>query len=141
MVLMIIDHREAALPTLERGPAHAATDAGDTLRQSSLCKDALYRFARNGAAVAAALVFAVIVLYCALHPFSSFDPDNVDFGDAYSPPSLDHPFATDKFGRDLFTRVAVGGRISIGIGFAGGTHRGELVDEARIVPGQITALK
>ena len=36
----------------------------------------------------------------------------------YLPPSLAHPFGTDAFGRDLFTRVALGGRISIMIGFA-----------------------
>ena len=33
-------------------------------------------------------------------------------------PSLAHPFGTDQFGRDLLTRAALGGRVSIGIGFA-----------------------
>ena len=32
-------------------------------------------------------------------------------------PSLAHPLGTDKFGRDLLTRTALGGRVSIGIGF------------------------
>ena len=51
--------------------------------------------------------------------FSPYDPNEVKFSESYLPASLEHPFGTDKFGRDLFTRVAVGGRISIGIGFAG----------------------
>jgi oligopeptide transport system permease protein len=120
MVLMAIDHREAGLPTLERGFEHAESTAGAPLRRAGLWKDALYRFTRNRAAVAAAVIFALIVLYCLLEPiFSPYDPDHVDFAQAYLSPSWDHPFGTDKFGRDLFTRVAVGGRISIGIGFAG----------------------
>jgi oligopeptide transport system permease protein len=41
----------------------------------------------------------------------------VDFASAYQGPSWSHPFGTDQFGRDLFTRAALGGRISIGIGF------------------------
>jgi oligopeptide transport system permease protein len=116
---MVIDHREAALPAAElRPPAEA--DAGAPVRQASLWRDAAYRFSRNRAAVVAVTVFAIIVLYCLLQPiFSPFDPNKVDFSQAYLPPSWDHPFGTDKFGRDLFTRVAVGGRISIGIGFAG----------------------
>jgi oligopeptide transport system permease protein len=120
MVLMAIDHREAALPTLDRGLGTAEADAGTPLHRAGLWKDALYRFTRNRAAVAAAVIFALIVLYCLLEPvFSPYDPNHVDFAQSYLSPSWDHPFGTDKFGRDLFTRVAVGGRISIGIGFAG----------------------
>ena len=48
---------------------------------------------------------------------SPYDPNAVDFTQAHQTPSLEHPFGTDKFGRDLFTRTALGGRISIGIGF------------------------
>jgi oligopeptide transport system permease protein len=46
-----------------------------------------------------------------------YDPNEVDFGQSYAGFSLDHPFSTDKFGRDLFARTAVGGQISIAIGF------------------------
>ena len=120
MVLMTIDHREAALATAELGPVSAEGKAGRPLRQASLWTDAVHRFTRNRGAVVAAAVFLLIVLYCLLQPiFSPYDPNAVDFSQAYRPPSWDHPFGTDKFGRDLFTRVAVGGRISIGIGFAG----------------------
>jgi oligopeptide transport system permease protein len=117
MVLMAIDYREAPPPSVERAPAEA--EAGQPVRQRSLWKDAVYRFTRNRAALVAVIVFTIIVLYCLVVPFvSPYDPNEVDFSQAYLSPSLDHPFGTDKFGRDLFTRVAVGGRISIGIGFA-----------------------
>ena len=120
MVLMAIDFREAPLPTLDHAPPGEDAAAGKPIRQASLWKDAVYRFSRNKAAVVAVVVFVVMVLYCLLVPVvSPYDPNAVDFSRSYFPASLDHPFGTDKFGRDLFTRVAVGGRISIGIGFAG----------------------
>jgi oligopeptide transport system permease protein len=117
---MAIDHREVAFPVGEGASARSDAEAGTPVRQSSLWRDGLHRFTRNRAAVIAAAAFVLIVLFCLLEPiFSPYDPNKVDFGDAYLPASWDHPFGTDKFGRDLFTRVAVGGRISIGIGFAG----------------------
>jgi oligopeptide transport system permease protein len=115
MVLMAIDFRESPLPTAERAPAEP--ESGEPIRQASLWRDAVYRFTWNRAAVVAVVLFTIIVFYCLLVPlFSSYDPNEVDFSEAYASPSLEHPFGTDKFGRDLFTRVAVGGRISIGIG-------------------------
>ena len=119
MVLMAIDFREAPLPTVDHASEGEAA-AGKPIRQASLWKDAVYRFSRNKAAVVAVVLFVVLVLYCLLVPFvSPYDPNAVDFSQSYLPASIDHPFGTDKFGRDLFTRIAVGGRISIGIGFAG----------------------
>jgi oligopeptide transport system permease protein len=115
---MAVDHRERTLP---QGPSAVGDEtAGAPLKRRGLWKDAYVRFTRNKAAVAAAAVFGAICLYCLLVPiFSPYDPNAVKFSDSYLPASLEHPFGTDKFGRDLFTRVAVGGRISIGIGFAG----------------------
>ena len=59
-----------------------------------------------------------MLLYCLLAPvLSPYDPNEVNFADANLNPSLEHPFGTDKFGRDLFTRTALGGRVSILIAF------------------------
>lgn len=35
----------------------------------------------------------------------------------FSPPSLSHPFGTDEFGRDVFSRVLSGARYSLAMGF------------------------
>jgi oligopeptide transport system permease protein len=128
---MAVDRREAALPTAPPAVgAGAAEDssAGAPLVQASLWRDAWYRYIRNRAAVGAAIIFIVMVLYCLLIPgfwripgiwtsLKDYDPNAVDFSQAYAGFSLDHPFSTDKFGRDLFARTAVGGQISIAIGF------------------------
>ena len=103
---------------LEAAPV-AAPLAGAPVRQTNLWKDAWYRYVRNRAAVVAGAVFVLVLLYCVIWPaISPYDPYDVDFSQARQMPSLEHPFGTDTFGRDLFTRTALGGRISIGIGFA-----------------------
>ena len=97
----------------------AGVSAGAPIRQSSLWKDARRRYVRNRGALAAAAAFGVMVAWCVITPIvSPHDPNEVDFTAAYEGASWDHPFGTDQFGRDLFTRAALGGRISIGIGFA-----------------------
>jgi len=103
---------------LEAAPVTAPL-AGAPVRQTNLWKDAWYRYIRNRAAVFAGAVFVLLLLYCVIWPaVSPYDPNDVDFSQARQMPSLEHPFGTDTFGRDLFTRTALGGRISIGIGFA-----------------------
>jgi oligopeptide transport system permease protein len=96
-----------------------ATGAGTPIRQTNLWKDAWYRYIRNRAALIAGAVFAAMVLFCLVWPaLSPHDPYDVQFSEARQDPSLEHPLGTDTFGRDLLTRLALGGRISIGIGFA-----------------------
>jgi oligopeptide transport system permease protein len=98
--------------------SHPGT-AGAPVRQTSLWRDAWYRYRANKAALVAGALFILLVLYCIFAPiFSPYDPNEVDFSQAYEPISWAHPLGTDQFGRDLFTRTALGGRISIGIGFA-----------------------
>jgi oligopeptide transport system permease protein len=93
--------------------------AGAPIRQANLWKDAWYRYVRNKGAVVAGGIFMAIVLFCLIFPFiSPYDPYEVDFSQANEGPSAAHPLGTDRFGRDMLTRVALGGRISIGIGFA-----------------------
>jgi oligopeptide transport system permease protein len=126
---MAVDRREATLPV--GAPPAPTTEhaAGAAIRQSSLWQDAWRRFLQNKGSVVAAIVFIIMCLYCLLIPgfwkipgiwtsLKDYDPNAVDFGESYAGFSLDHPFSTDKFGRDLFARVAQGGQISIAIGFA-----------------------
>jgi oligopeptide transport system permease protein len=104
----------------ERRAAEAAADtaAGAPIRQANLWKDAWRRYVRNRGAVVAGVIFCLVVLYALVVPvFSPHDANRVDFSLAYEAPSVSHPFGTDQFGRDLFTRTALGGRVSIAIGF------------------------
>ena len=94
-------------------------DAGAPVRQSNLWRDAAHRYVRNRGAVVAAAIFTLVVLACLIIPVASpHDPYAVEFEDKYLAPSVQHPLGTDQFGRDLLTRAALGGRISIGIGVA-----------------------
>lgn len=98
--------------------ARGSGDAGAALQRASLWRDALQRFRGNRAAVIAAIAFLALLAFVILVPWlSNEDPYAVDFSQAYQNPSWDHPFGTDEFGRDLFVRVALGGRVSIAIGF------------------------
>lgn len=46
-----------------------------------------------------------------------FDPDMIDAGPKVVPPSLSYLMGTDEYGRDMFSRVLYGARISMSIGF------------------------
>jgi oligopeptide transport system permease protein len=99
--------------------AEAEPGAGAPIRQSSLWKDAWRRYVKNKGAFAAGLVFLAVLLYCLLWPeLSPYDPYAVNFSEARQSPSWAHPLGTDRFGRDMLTRTALGGRVSIEIGFA-----------------------
>ena len=94
-------------------------EAGAAIQQASLWRDAFRRFTHNRGALIAMIAFLIMLLYVVITPFVvNYDPNAVDFSHAYLTPTWSHPFGTDEFGRDLFLRTALGGRISIGIGFA-----------------------
>jgi peptide/nickel transport system permease protein len=46
-----------------------------------------------------------------------YEPEVIDFGAMLMAPSLDHPFGTDAFGRDILTRIIYGARTALTIGF------------------------
>lgn len=80
---------------------------------------AVRRFFGHRVAVLSLLVLAGLVAFCVLVPvFSSQDPYAVDFAAQGKGPSDDHWLGTDFFGRDVFVRVALGGRASMLIAVA-----------------------
>ncbi len=64
------------------------------------------------------IILAVVVLIVLIGPFISPYPyDGMDVSVANQGPSAAHWFGTDQMGRDEFTRVLYGARISLMIGF------------------------
>jgi len=115
----VTDRRAEFEATLTRTARARAQEAGAAIERASLFKDAMFRFARNRAALFAAFSFLIMIGFVVFVPiFRDADPEAVDFSKSFTSPSLEYPFGTDEFGRDLFIRTALGGRISIAIGFA-----------------------
>lgn len=68
--------------------------------------------------IGAGIVLAIVLLAVAAPLVTSGDPTAMSLRERFSPPSATHLFGTDNFGRDIFTRVLYGARISLWIGFA-----------------------
>lgn len=71
----------------------------------------------NRLAVFGLAVLALLVLAAAFGPWlAPQDPNAIDVPGRLSPPSLDHWFGTDEFGRDVLSRVIVAARVSLQVG-------------------------
>lgn len=78
---------------------------------------ALRRILNNKLSVLGIILFVVITVTAFLAPLiAPFPPTKIDMGSVLQSPSLEHWFGTDKLGRDVFSRVLYGGRVSIAIG-------------------------
>ncbi|MFT9487319.1 MAG: oligopeptide ABC transporter permease [Tepidibacillus sp.] len=77
------------------------------------------KFFQNKLAIAGLIFIVFIVTISFLAPYiTTYDPTRVDIKSIAKSPSADHLFGTDKGGRDVFTRLLYGGRISLTIGFS-----------------------
>jgi len=85
---------------------------------SSLWSDAWRRLLANKAAVAGGIILLVLIFlaifapWIAPHPYSY---QNLELG--AQPPSSDFLLGTDTLGRDLFSRILYGARVSLLVGF------------------------
>ncbi|HSP25960.1 MAG TPA: ABC transporter permease [Saliniramus sp.] len=63
----------------------------------------------------------VIIVMCLAAAFANVvaphDPLTINYIAILQPPSWEHPFGTDNFGRDVFSRVIYGARTALAIGF------------------------
>jgi peptide/nickel transport system permease protein len=84
----------------------------------SLASDAWRRLRRSPSAVIGGAVLLLVVLSALLAPaVSPYDPIKTSQRTSLEAPSLKHPMGTDRFGRDIFSRVLWGGRLSLPVGF------------------------
>jgi peptide/nickel transport system permease protein len=88
--------------------------AAPGLRGWENLKDAVVQFGRNPAAVISFFVFVVMVVLAIFGPLiSPHDPVKVGTGPRLAPPSGAFLFGTDQFGRDVFSRVLYGTRLTL----------------------------
>ena len=95
-----------------------AVRLGDRARARGLWGDAFRRLLRNRGAVIGMVILGLLTLMAIFAPLIA--PDEPNFmvpTDALAPPSLEHLFGTDQFGRDILSRIIYGARLSLQVGF------------------------
>ena len=86
-------------------------------KHHSAIYDGWIRLRKNKAAVVSSLILLVIVAFAIIAPMvSPYTYYETDYMSKMKPPSAEHIFGTDLFGRDQWTRVWYGTRISLLIG-------------------------
>ncbi len=68
-------------------------------------------------AVGGVIVFIFVLLALGAPLVVPFDPNKPSIGPSYGEVSGKHPLGTDELGRDIFSRLLVGARISLFVGF------------------------
>jgi len=88
----------------------------ETAQPLDLTQNVWKRFRRHRGAIAGIIIFGILVILISLAPLSAFDPESSNLPEKFSAPSSTHWLGTDALGRDLFTRILYGGRISLAVG-------------------------
>jgi len=103
------------MATLTR--ASATSSAAARARVRTPTERVLARFRRNRLAVAALLVLVLIHVAVLLAPWiAPHDPDRVELAKRLTAPNIEHWLGTDEFGRDVLSRLLVGGQVSLAVG-------------------------
>lgn len=87
-------------------------------RSQSLILESMKQFFQHKLAViGSVIVFLFLILAIFAPLIAPFGINEQSLGERFSAPSAAHWFGTDDFGRDIFSRVVHGARISLWVGF------------------------
>ncbi len=85
---------------------------------NTLWRDALRRLLRHRLAMFGSLVLLIVAVMGIFGPaITPYDPNAMNFSLRFANPSLEHWMGTDDFGRDIFSRIIIGARVSLQVGF------------------------
>ncbi len=97
----------------------ASSPLWQPMKPRSLWSDAAYRFRRNRAGMFGLTVFILLCLSALFaQQIAPYDYLKQDYTAILKPPSAAHLMGTDEVGRDLFSRVLMGGRTALMVAFA-----------------------
>lgn len=90
---------------------------GKMPRQQGPWGEIVSRFMRNKMALFGLIILVILIICAIFAPYIApygYDDQNVEI--AKQSPSKEHIFGTDHFGRDIFSRIVYGSRISLQVG-------------------------
>nr|WP_202117301.1 oligopeptide ABC transporter permease [Clostridium chromiireducens] len=74
------------------------------------------RFFKNRLALIGSIFLILFILIALFAPIlSTYNRDSIDLSNIESQPNINHILGTDELGRDIFTRLLYGGRVSLGV--------------------------
>ena len=90
----------------------------DVTRPRSFWSSAFHQIIRNNRAILGFAVLLVLVLAAIFaEQIAPYDPYKTNYSNVKQPPSAEHFIGTDELGRDGFSRLIYGARISLMVGF------------------------
>lgn len=105
-----------AIPTLAQASAPVAADA-PRFRLGERQRRAMRRFRQSPLSMLGLAIILVLLAIAVFGPFLVPYPEDASgalhIKEKLDPPTWAHPFGTDQVGRDVFTRVIIGARISL----------------------------
>ena len=93
------------------------SDQALSSKKKSMGAEKFHAFMKNKLAVAGAMLLIAMILLVALSPvLAPYGYDEQNYEVARQTPSFHHLAGTDELGRDIFSRILYGGRVSLTIG-------------------------
>ena len=82
-------------------------------------QSAIVDFCRQQPLGAVSFIIIFVMMFAGIFSawVAPYDPLEIDFGSILAPPSREHWFGTDAYGRDIFSRIIYGARTALVIGF------------------------
>ena len=97
------------------------------IRKERRANNAWHKFCRNKSAVVGLVIVALMILMGVFAPaIATHDPNEYSVTEIYVAPCKEHLFGTDELGRDIFSRMMYGARMSIVVAI-GATLLGGLI--------------
>lgn len=87
--------------------------ASSSQTMSSLVIRRFFKHRLAGIAIGALAILVFSSVFAFLSPYSPTEQEPIN---NFKPPSAEHWFGTDELGRDIFTRILYGGRVSLAVG-------------------------